>query len=196
VPADVLHLCFAKRKSLTVQHGEVCTTHDGQPYHYRMADNSTRLMQLNGRTVELAYDPLDMGEAALYLEDGTFFGLAKCVALRRMGEQTFVEDEKQRRRARREIRRAITAVHQMNAPVPSPEDRLARRAEVVPAREYVPRVEVPVELPAPVQEQAAAEAKEKAFLFADVAADELEKTPAAAEQGNDNFDFFGATSAR
>ena len=39
-PPDVLAMCFAKRKKLTVQHGEVSTTLDARPYHYRLADNS------------------------------------------------------------------------------------------------------------------------------------------------------------
>ena len=70
---------------LTVRNGEVTTTLGGQVFHYRIADNPLRLVTLNGRTVELAYDPLDMGEAAIYCES-RFFGLARCVELRRMGE--------------------------------------------------------------------------------------------------------------
>jgi transposase InsO family protein len=188
VPADVLQLCFAKRKELTVKHGEVVTTHDGRPYHYRMADNSVRLMQLNGKTVELAYDPLDLSEAALYY-DGGFFGLVKCVALRKMGEQDFVQDEKDRRGARREIRKAIELVHHL-APVSSSEERLARRAEVLPARADVPRVEILAELPAPVMEQAAAVAEEKAFCFKDVVAEELKSTQSNDPELDDELTFF------
>jgi hypothetical protein len=188
VPLDVLHMCFAKRKELTVQHGEVSTTLNGQPYHYRMADNSLRLMTLNGNTVELAYDPLDMGEGAIYYE-GRFFGLVKCVELRRMGEQGFVQDEKDRRGARREIRRAIEVAHKL-APVATPEERLARRAEVTPQRLIAARVEVPVEVPASVVEATAAASEEKAFQFevAPAAVERLEQAPAA--DGEDEFNFF------
>ena len=123
VPAEVLHMCFAKRKALKVQHGEIATTHDGKLYHYRMTDNSLRLMRLNGMTVDLAYDPLDMGEAAVYYES-RFFGLVRCVELRRMGETAFVEDMKDRAVARRQLRKAIAAVHRL-APVAGYEERLA-----------------------------------------------------------------------
>ena len=109
VPADVLHMCFAKRKTLTVKHGEIVTQHMGRDYHYRLADNPLRLMKYNGEAVEFAYDPLDLGEGAIYYET-RFLGLVSCIELRRMGEDAFVEDEKERRRARREIRKAIASV--------------------------------------------------------------------------------------
>jgi hypothetical protein len=187
VPIDVLHMCFAKRKELTVHNGEVATTLAGQPYHYRMADNSRRLMTLDGNTVELAYDPLDMGEAAIYYE-GRFFGLARCIELRRMGEQAFVQDEKDRRGARREIKKAIAVAHLL-APVPTPEERLARREEVAPQRLIAARVEVPVDVPASVVAAAAATREEKAFRFdAPAAVERLEQ--AAPADGDDEFNFF------
>jgi transposase InsO family protein len=186
VPLEVLHMCFAKRKELTVHNGEVSTTLAGQVYRYRMADHSLRLMQLNGRTVDLAYDPLDMGEAAIYYED-RFFGLARCIELRRMGEQAFVQDEKDRRGARREIRKAIEAIHRL-APVPTPEERLARRAEVEPDRDGSRRVTVPAEIAGPVAEAADAAAAEKDFSFA--AAPVVEKDERPAPEGDDDFSFF------
>jgi transposase InsO family protein len=192
VPADVLQMCFAKRKELTVQHGEISTTVDGQPYYYRMLDNPVGLMRFNGRKVELAYDPLDMSEGSVYFE-GTFVGLVKCVALRRMGENAFVEDEKLRRASRREIKKAIGVAVSL-APVAGPEERLNRRAEVMPARESVARVEVPVELPAGVVDQAAAVEAEKAFEFA--AAPAIEVTAAVEVEDEGEFSFFTAETPR
>ena len=189
VPADVLHLCFAKRKELTVKHGEVTTQHLGRDYHYRLADNSLRLMKYNGATVEFAYDPLDLGEAALYFES-RFLGLVTCVDLRRMGEQAFVEDEKERRRARREIRKAIEAVGAI-APVPDLATRLARREEMRPARVEVPRIEAAAELPAAVVEAAAAVEEEWDFKFEAVSADTLSAAEKAAPNKDEEFRFFG-----
>jgi transposase InsO family protein len=185
-PADVLHMCFAKRRDIKVQHGEISTTHDGRVYHYRMVNNSLELMRLNGKTVELAYDPLDLGEAAVYYES-RFFGLVKCVELRRMGETGFVEDMKDRARANRELRKAIRAVHR-SAPAPSFEERLARRAEVLPARAEVPRVEIPAAIAAPVADAAEA-ARSAAAPPEDVAVEKV----AAAETSTDDgeFNFFG-----
>jgi transposase InsO family protein len=154
VPAEVLHHCFAKRRDLTVQHGEISTTHAGRVYHYRMVDNSLELMILDGKTVELAYDPLDLGEAAVYYKS-RFWGLAKCIELRRMGETAFVEDQKERARAKRQLTQAIRVIHGM-APALSYEERLARRAEVIPERAEVPRVSIPAAIAAPVADAAEA----------------------------------------
>ena len=56
------------------------------------------------------FDPLDLGEAPC-IHDNQFVGLVQCVALRRQGEDGFVEDEEARRAFRRETNRAIAAVH-------------------------------------------------------------------------------------
>jgi hypothetical protein len=188
VPVDVLHMCFAKRKPLTVHNGEVSTTLAGRVYHYRLADNSVRLMQYDGKVVELAYDPLDMGEAAIYYEN-CFVGLARCVELRRMGETAFVQDEKDRRGARREIKRAIAVAHKL-APVTSPEERLSRRAEVMPTRDAVVRVELPVELPAAVVEADAAARAEQEFRFESQQTVAVERREPAAADDEDQFNFF------
>jgi transposase InsO family protein len=188
VPLEVLHMCFAKRKELTVHNGEVSTTLAGQVYRYRMADHSLRLMQLNGRTVDLAYDPLDMGEAAIYYEE-RFFGLARCIELRRMGEQAFVQDEKDRRGARREIRKAIEAVHHL-APVATPEERLARRAEVEPDRDGSSRVTVPAEIAGPVVEAADAAREEKGFQFAETGQEACPTERRETAPADDEFSFF------
>ena len=188
VPADILHMCFAKRKQLTVQHGELKTTHAGQPYYYRLADNTQRLNLLNGKTVDFAYDPLDLGEGAVYYMD-RFFGLVSCVQLRHMGDQAFVQDERDRRAARREVRRAIVAASSL-APGITLQERLNRRADVLPERGEVPRVEYPVELPAPAVEAAAAAKEEKSFNFA-AAADVVSATETSAPSEDEEFRFFG-----
>jgi transposase InsO family protein len=189
VPADVLHMCFAKRRELTVQHGELKTTHNERAYYYRMSDNSLRLQMLNGKTVQFAYDPLDLGEGAIYYED-RFFGLATCVELRRMGEQAFVQDERDRRAARREVKRAILAASHV-APGVSLEERLARRAEVRPERAERPRVELPAAIAAPVAEAAAAVEADKGFDFQAAKADVVSATEPAAPSEDEEFNFFG-----
>jgi transposase InsO family protein len=182
VPEDLLHMCFAKRRKLTVQHGEIATTHDGRVYRYRMADSSVRLMALNGKAVELAYDPLDLADGAVYFES-RFQGIVRCVELRRMGETAFVQDERDRRAARREVKRAIAAAHRL-APAISYEERLARRAEVRPERETAARCSMPAELPTAVAEATAA-MREEARPVAPV----VVETVAAAPRGEDDGDF-------
>lgn len=163
VPEDVLQLCFAKRRELTVRNGEVQITLAGQVYHYRLSDNRMGLLGLNDRKVELAYDPLDMGKAAIYYEKG-FIGLADCLKLRHMGESDFVQDERDRRATRREVKRLIATIHQA-VPVPDPETYLSRRAAVAPARPEPARVEIPAQLPAPIEAAHAAAVAEAEFSF-------------------------------
>jgi transposase InsO family protein len=188
VPADVLHFCFAKRRELTVKHGEVKTQFAGRDYHYRLTGNQVALMALNGQTVEFAYDPLDLGEAAIYYQS-RFVGLANCVELRRMGEDAFVEDERNRRTARREVKKFIDAVHKA-VPIPDPETRLARRKAVLPARENVARVEIPAELPAAVVECEAATRADREFEFVAAEASVVSATETAAPGEDEEFRFF------
>ena len=94
---------------LTIRSGEVMTNWGGQPRHYRMADNANRLLAFNGCEVEFAYDPLDLQTAALYFE-GRFIGLVECIELRRMGEDSFVEDERNRRANRRDVVKPLLPV--------------------------------------------------------------------------------------
>ncbi|MGB9456955.1 MAG: transposase domain-containing protein [Bryobacteraceae bacterium] len=164
VPEDVLQLCFAKRRELTVRNGEVPVTFASRQYHYRLAGNHMALLGLNGRKVELAYDPLDLEKAAVYC-DSRFIGLADCLALRHMGEEDFVQDERDRRATRRETKRLIETIHTV-IPVPDPETHLRRRAAVAPARIEAGRPEVPALLPAAVAEAAAAQQAEAEFSFA------------------------------
>ena len=78
VPEDVLQLCFAKRRELTVRNGEVQVTFAGKQYHYRLTDNRMGLLGLNGRKVELAYDPFDLGKGAVYYESALWAWLSAC----------------------------------------------------------------------------------------------------------------------
>jgi hypothetical protein len=180
VRTEDLAIAFSKRRMLTVKHGEICATFGGNRFHYRLEAEPTQLMAINGQLVEIAYDPHDLSQAAVYWRD-RFIGLAHCAPLRKMGEDSFVEDERKRRAARRDIKKVIAAVHEL-VPVASPEERLARRREVLPAREAVRRPESPVALPAPMQD--------REFSFQNTAGDvDFTTMPASADDESD-FHFF------
>lgn len=186
VPADVVQFCFGKRKSLTIQHGEIKTTFGGRPFHYRIRGNPLMLVALNGQTIELAYDPLDLGEAAVYC-DSRLVGLAECVALRRMGEGAFMDDERDRRAARREVRKYIAAAH-AQVPMLSPEERLERRAAVRPARIEPERAVTVAAVPAAIAAAAEA-AREETRALAEVTP--VERVAAAVAEEEPDFQFFG-----
>jgi hypothetical protein len=187
VPDDVLRFCFQKRREITVKHGEAHAVFGGVPRHYRMG-NHLLLMGLNGRKVELAYDPLDLEEVAIYC-DSRFVGIAVCAELRRMGEAGFVEDERNRRAARREIKNIIAVIHQ-TVPVADADTRQARRTAVLPARESAIRVEAPVDVPEAIREAAAASKAERGVPFEEIAGG-IEATPPPPEDGDDgSFQFF------
>jgi len=189
VDAELLHFCFAKRRELTVKHGEVKTSFAGRDYHYRLTGNTVALMALNGQAVEFAYDQLDLGEAAIYYQ-ARFVGLAHCVELRRMGEEGFVEDERNRRAARREVKKFIEAVHKA-VPVADPETRLARRAEVLPSREMAPRVSAPVRVPSAIVEAENTAREDRTFSFDNAAPAAVEVVERPAPEGDDGeFRFF------
>jgi transposase InsO family protein len=188
IPEDVLQLCFAKRRELTIHNGIVQATFDSKPYRYRLTGNHMALLALNGRKVELAYDPLDLGKAAVYYES-TFLGLAECVELHRMGEDSFVQDERDRRAARREVKRFIAAVHQA-VPVPGPETYLERRRAVAPVRVDPQRSEAAAELPSQIAAAHAAQTAEAEFSFATCEA-EVPVVRHEAVAGDDEFRFFG-----
>ncbi|MDR3700597.1 MAG: Mu transposase C-terminal domain-containing protein [Candidatus Sulfopaludibacter sp.] len=188
VPEEVLQLCFAKRRELTVRNGEVQVTFADRPYHYRLLGNRTALLGFNDRKVEIAYDPLDLGRVAIYF-DNRFLGLADCVALRRMGEDAFVQDERDRRTARREVKRFINAVHQA-VPVPDAETYLARRRAVAPERPEVARVEIPMQLPAPIAEAHAAVVADAQFSFDAVTAELPVIETGERSDADTEFNFF------
>lgn len=182
VPEDVLQFCFAKRRTLTVQHGEIKTTFGGRTGHYRMANNPIRLAALNGRAVEFAYDPLDLQTAAVYY-DGRLAGLVECIELRKMGEDAFVADEKNRQTMRRETKRFIASVHEA-VYVPDHAERHARRA-------VAPRLEpgrdlVAVAVPEPMLAAAAELAEDRALVKAIT----VESVAPDTEPVDDEFRFF------
>jgi len=189
VRTEDLHIIFSKRRMLTVKHGEIRAIFGGQHFYYRLEAEPVQLMAINGQLVEIAYDPNDLGHAAVYWRD-QFIGIAHCVQLRKMGDDSFVEDEKNRRAARREIKRAIESVHK-DVYVAGPEERLARRREVMPLREPAARVEVQMALPAPMQAAADAEAKDRAFSFDAAQMIDID-SPNLPADGADEFIFFSS----
>ena len=186
-PAEVIQFCFHKRRVLTVQHCEVRPTFGGKAYHYRFADNPNAMIAWNGREVEFAYDPHDLETAALYA-DGRFLGLVSNVELRRMGEQDFVQDERDRRASRRDVKKVIAAVHQA-IPVAGPAERAARRMAVRPARAVAAQAEACATVAPEIAAAVAAAKEEREFKFADVAAS-IPARPEDCGTGDDEFEFF------
>lgn len=183
-PPEVIQFCFRKRRESTVRNGEVRITFAGREYHYRVADNPTRLMSLNGRKVETAYDPHDLETVAIY-HDGCFIGLAANLELRRMGEQTFVEDERQRRSVRREVTQFIKDLHTA-VPVATAEERALRRIAVVPARQEPQRIELLASMPDGITDAIAAAAVDRAPV--EIVSVERIVSPEA--EVDDEFNFF------
>ena len=165
-PPEVLQFSFNKRRDLTVKHGEVRTAFHGQQFHYRLNDSSVKLMALNGLKIQFAYDPMDLETAALYYRD-RFVGLATCVELRRMGENegAFVQDERDRRASRRELKKFIAEVHRQ-VHIPDHRERANRRREVLPVRVEPKRPEIAAEVPKAVADAAASASEERKFSFA------------------------------
>jgi hypothetical protein len=188
VRIEDLHVVFTKRRTLTVKHGEICATFGGQKFYYRLEGEPTQLMVLNGQLVELAFDPHELSQAACYWR-GRFVGIANCIPLRKQGEDLFVEDERIRRAARRDIKRAVAAVHGQ-IPVTGPEERLARRREVLPQRS-IGGTGTPVELPAALVQAQEAMRAEREFRFSEVGgAIKVERTERPANGSDDVFEFF------
>ena len=127
-----------------------------------------------------------MGKAAVYHENA-FVGLAECLPLRRMGESLFVQDERDRRHTRREVKRFIEAVHK-TVVTPDAETYLQRRAAVAPVRTEEGRPEIPMQLPAPIAEAHAAQAAEAEFSFSAAKPIQVEQIPVSDE--GDTFNFF------
>jgi len=187
VPEGVLQLCFAKRRELTIRNGQASATFGGRQYHYRLEGNRMRLLAYTDRKVELAYDPLDLSDGAIY-SGGEFLGLVHCCELRRMGEDAFVQDEKDRRSARREVKRFIAAAHQA-IPIPDAETHLARRRAVLPARVSAERPDMSVVVPGGVMDAHAARQAERAFSFENAKPVEVVKRPEPSDDDGD-FNFF------
>lgn len=187
VPEEILQLCFCKRRETTIRNGEVHATFGGRQYHYRFEGSRLGLLALNGRKVELGYDPQDVGQGAIYL-DGEFCGLVRCIELRRVSEDRFVEDIRDQRAGRREMKRYVAAVHQA-VPFPDAETHLARRRAVVPARVPAERPEAPAQIPAAIAAAHAAREAERASSLESVTVLRVERRPEPEDSGD--FNFFG-----
>jgi hypothetical protein len=105
-----------------------------------------------------------------------------------MGDTAFVDDERDRRRARRTVKEFIVAAHAA-IPMASPDERLDRRRETAPNRDEVPRVELPVEIAAAVVEAEAAGRAGRDFRF-DQATAAVESTPPREVEDEGEFHFF------
>jgi hypothetical protein len=192
-PPEVLQMAFQRRKTLRVRNGEVCATFSGRQVHYRMLDNPLRLMGLNGRVVEMGFDEDDLSWGALYV-DGSFVGLLDAAELRSMGGEDFVIDERNRRAARREVKKFIETVHGA-IPIATAEERAMRRAAIVPALIEPAREEQAAEMPAALVAAAAALEKRRSFRFSDdVPAigvlTQGRDVDAETNPGDDEFKFF------
>jgi len=177
---------FNKRRSVTIQHGEVCVSFGGQKYHYRLP-SQVALIPFDGREAILSYDPFDLGTAALYYRD-SFIGLVSNAALRRMGESDFVADEKNRRAVRREVKKFIQAVHTA-IPVATLEERAARRMAVRPAQIAAPSQDYAPTSPHIAAAVAAAK-EESEFSFAGITAEQIRSTEPAPSRDGSEFEFF------
>jgi len=163
----VLQFAFHRRlpRLLTVRQGEVSPTFDGRQYHYRLRGDSQSLMLLNGRQVAFAYDRSDLGTAALYADD-QFIGLADSVELSRMGEGSFVQDERDRRSALKTIKGFIAAIQTGDV---APVEERARRRQA--ARAMLPEGQVAgaptgrMPMPLAIEQAAAAAAADASFSF-------------------------------
>ncbi len=188
VCVEDLHVVFTKRRTLTVKHGEICATFDGTKFYYRLEGEPTQLMVLNGQLVEIAFDPHELSQAAVYWRD-RFVGLANCIPLRKMGEDLFVDDERNRRAMRRDIKRAVEAIHNQ-IPVAGPEERLARRREVLPLRSIC-GPGVPVELPEALVQAKEAIRAEREFRFQEAGeAVQVGRIERQADEEDATFNFF------
>jgi len=190
---EVLQFIFQKRRKITVRHGELRVTFGGQAYHYRMFDSSIQLVALHGRELEISFDPLDLETIGVYFES-RFIGLAANAALRKMGENSFVDDEKDRRRVRREVKRYIQAVHQ-GIPIATPEERAARRMAVRPKPVASELCGTEITVPAEIRAAVEAAAENRQFSFAAASgADLIRLADARAYQNDDpddgEFKFF------
>ena len=144
-----------------------------------------KLMAMNGEPVEIGYDQHDLGKVAVY-RGGRFIGLAENVELRKMGESKFVEDERNRRTARREVKAFLGDVHRA-VYVPSAQERALRRIEVAPSRREPQRAAIECVLPENVQDALQAMDEDRNFKRPEVQVEVHHPPP---EPDDDTFNFF------
>ncbi len=193
-PAEVLQFCFAKRRTIKVLHSEVCASFHGRKYHYRVAGDSAALALYNGREIEFAYDPQDLETAALYC-DGRFLGLVSNVELRRMGEEGFVQDERDRRAMRRGVKDLVERIHQA-VHIPAAEERAERRAAVRPEKPLADARGSVFSGPPAIAAAVEAAREDRNFRFADAGVDLVRAADNESyrdDKPDDDgaFDFFG-----
>ncbi len=182
---EVIQFWFHKRRESTVRNGEIRVTFSSKPYHYRIAGEPTKLMALNGEPVEISYDQHDLEKVAVY-RGGCFIGFAENVELRKMGEQQFVEDERNRRASRREVKAFTRDVHKA-IHIPSAQERALRRIEVTPARREPQRAVIACVVPGGVQDAIQALDEDRSFTKSEV---QLEVHHPHPEPDDDTFNFF------
>jgi hypothetical protein len=175
----ILQFAFHRRRLLTVRQGEIRPTFAGRQYHYRFRGDSQSLMLWNERQVEFGYDPHDLGTGVIYAE-GRFLGLCDAVELSRMGEESFVQDERDRRSALKTIRGFIAAIQTGDV---APVEERARRRQA--ARAMLPEGQVAgaptgrMPMPQAIEQAAAAAEADANFSFSRGGA-----TPAAPLSGS------------
>jgi hypothetical protein len=108
-----------------------------------------------------------------------------------MGEQTFVEDERNRRAVRREVKAFIQNVHSA-VPVASAEERALRRLAIAPSRQEPPRPLIQCEVPASIADAVDAICEDRKPFVAGQTPLKIEVVKAANPEGNDDdkFNFF------
>jgi len=198
VPPEQIQFLFHRRREITVRQGTVTTTHAGAQFFYRLRGNSQTLMLFNGRKVELAYDPIDMGEAVIYAQ-GKLLGLADCVELAGMGEESFVAEERDRRASLKQIKHFIATAHAA-VHIPGVTEQIHRREQVRGARcegrgAEGPAQIIAAEMPEAIREAARAQAADSAFSFnappeCGQAGAGLEAAAPERADGDDEFSFF------
>lgn len=119
VDPRALDLLLQKRRIRKVgQGGTLTATFGGEDYVY----TAPALFTLQGREVEAAYDPYQLGEMVVYEPGADFICVAQCQRLYGMGEREIAEPIKERRRIAREIKQQLRAV-QRYASIPSAGER-------------------------------------------------------------------------
>src|SRR6185437_15117770 len=129
VEPRALDLLIQKRRVRKVAHGgTVVCSFGGQDCVYTHA----ALFSRQGREIETAYDPYQLGEMVCYEPGGDYICVATCQPLYGMGEREISEPLKERRRLAREVRKSLREIHRY-ASLPSPSERMAWQQAIASA---------------------------------------------------------------
>lgn len=118
---DLLFL-LRKPREATVRQGEISITYHGKAVRYRAEGDPLKLTKLEGKKVEVRYDPYDLRRVAVLVDGGLFWTMARTVDRRKFGEDDFQEDLAMRQRQARAVRERLAAVRTVG--VVAPVDRL------------------------------------------------------------------------